>query len=436
MSYNANITTRILDPVFDKKNFRSEWRLNRDSVYLSNMRLINMGMIDSDPIPTQQPFNPVVGAFCIKSIHLYDGNQLIDQVLEASLYRAFQTYNNSHDENLSVENFVSKSNLTFITTGNQSIENNKPKLDDITIKMLYDYHQTDTDTNSTDETSWFSLKGFLSFLSSSLYVPTDVFKNLRLVIQWKSPAELKELMVDQTKNYNTLENCALIVDEVNPSDARSAMMNNYQGVVYRAIEHDMVNVNAITGLGANETKVQQNSFLVNGFNNKQVERLLAIQTPTDNSTYISANKLLGGGNQISVAQHESTFQFKVNGANKLPRDGYTRKNQRLASLTDSYGECTVVPTSNFVYVPGMTPLLSDGSAGGLDDRNVRGLQGQFDYSCCEIRDNISELVVQYNRTGVAGNAGLNQALRLNLFGEVNKAVSVDKSSKSYVVQYL
>jgi hypothetical protein len=440
--YNANVTTRILDPVFDRKNFRSEFRLNRDSVYLSNMRLIQMGMVDtSTSPPTSTFFNPVIGAFCIKSIQLFDGNQLLDQMLEASLYRAFKTFNTSHDENLSIDSWVGKTNLTFAATGNQSIAANTAKVDDITIKGLFQSgNLTSSDAEfaiDTEKTSWLSLKGFLGFLTSSLYVPTDVFKNVRLVIQWKSPAELKDLLVDQTLSYATLEGCALVVDELNPSDARDAVMRNYEGVVYRAVEHDMVTVPAITGLAANESRAQENSFLINGFNGKQVERLLAIQSPTDQATWVDAGELLGAGNQASTAQRLSTFQFRVNGANKLPRDGYTRKNQRLAGLTDSYGECTLVPTSNFVYVPSIEPILSDGSAGTPNDsQNIQGLMGQFDYTCCELRESVTELVVQYSRTGVAGNAGLTQSLRLNLFAEVNKAVSVDKSSKGYVVQYL
>ena len=92
--YSRDITTRIIDPQFDRENFRTEWRLPSNTVYLSNMRLIDMG-IDTDNGGGQVPYNPLVGAFCIQSIQLFDGNQLLDQLQEASIYRAFQNFNNN-----------------------------------------------------------------------------------------------------------------------------------------------------------------------------------------------------------------------------------------------------------------------------------------------------------------------------------------------------
>ena len=64
------------------------------------------------------------------------------------------------------------------------------------------------------------------------------------------------------------------------------------------------------------------------------------------------------------------------------------------------------------------------------------MQGHTDWTAVEIREPVKELIVEYSRTGVHGNADLNQALRLNLFAECVKAVSVDKKNMSYVVQYL
>ena len=40
MSSYGNITTRIIDSVFDRANLRVEFRLPADNLYLSNMRLV------------------------------------------------------------------------------------------------------------------------------------------------------------------------------------------------------------------------------------------------------------------------------------------------------------------------------------------------------------------------------------------------------------
>ena len=127
-----------------------------------------------------------------------------------------------------------------------------------------------------------------------------------------------------------------------------------------------------------------------------------------------------------MAQFKNQFQFRVNGANKLPRDGYTRKNQRLAQLTESWGEFNLVPTANFVYVPQMNALVP-----GL----LNGSLGKVDYTCVEVKERVNELQIEYKRTGVegAGNVKINQAIKLNLFGEVAKSLEV--SGDSYNIRY-
>ena len=45
--YSSEITTRLIDPVFDKSNFRSEYRLMNDTVYLASLRLLNVGLSSS-----------------------------------------------------------------------------------------------------------------------------------------------------------------------------------------------------------------------------------------------------------------------------------------------------------------------------------------------------------------------------------------------------
>ncbi len=66
--YNSSITTRLIDPVFDKEKFRSEFRLQPDTAYLTNLRLLSVG-VKSTPA---QALNPLTGSQgCIKSIQLY-----------------------------------------------------------------------------------------------------------------------------------------------------------------------------------------------------------------------------------------------------------------------------------------------------------------------------------------------------------------------------
>ena len=84
--YNSTVKTRIIDPVFDRSNFRTEYRLGgTDALYLSNMRLLDMGI----SVDKATKLMPLTGAFCMKSIQMFDGNKLLDQMQEASIYKTF-----------------------------------------------------------------------------------------------------------------------------------------------------------------------------------------------------------------------------------------------------------------------------------------------------------------------------------------------------------
>lgn len=409
--YNSNISTKIVDPVYDKSNFRTEFRLPAGEVYLSNMRLGNYGL------NTTSPTLPGTGAFCMQSIQIYDGNQLLDQVLEATLVKNFEAYNNTNDSNLSVECTLSRNAMGYLPVGNQTKQGgqNIPDPNDIEIVAA-------SADNQGSRRAWLSLKNFLPFLGASLYVPSTIFKNLRIVINWKSDlGDRKNLIRNANDDVDTYEDTFLIVDQMNNDQAVDKASKAYKGVVYKCIEHDSVYVPQINP-PADGILQQDNKFLVNGFNNKSVSSFRVTQTPLQQDTWRFNNINEGFSNQGSVAQWGTEYQFRVNGSNKLPRNGYDRRNQRLAQLTDTYGICNL-PFLNYTYIPALYPILP------------YDVNGELDYTGCNIDDRVNELIVEMKRTGVAGNPKLNQALRLNMFGEVTKAVSLNKDG-SYVVSYI
>jgi len=421
--YNGNILTRIIDPVFDSATFKTEFRLNAvDSVYLSNMRLINSG-IESNPNTAP---NGATGQFCFESIQLYDGNVLLDQILEASIWKTFRNIKHTNDENASVESILSQTLLGYVASGEPTFEagNGDYESDSVKVNTWVDIEE------STGRKSWISLKDFIPFLDASFYLPTNTFKNLRLVINWKNPNQLKDLVLVKTGVLSTYEDCSLVVDEIVSRPAIDLINKNYKGLSWQTIENDSVLVDAITGIPADGEKQQDKKYLINGFNNKTLDRLTVVQTPIDSATWqnpADANRNIWGANQASMAQFKNQFQFRVNGSNKLPRDGYTKKNQRLAQLTEAWGEFNLIPSSNFVYVPQMTPVVDNSLAGAL---------GNVDYTCVEVKEKVQELQLLYKRTGVhgAGNVKINQSVRLNLFGEVSKNLEV--MGDSYNIKYM
>lgn len=412
--YNGNILTRIIDPVYDSQNFKTEFRLNApDVAYLSNMRLINMG-IASQPLTN---YDSAVGAFCMESIQLYDGNVLLDQVLNASIWNTWKNLNTTNDANMSVESVIKGHQLGYMAEGaakysaTDRLEQSSFPVEVYPVRSIY---------NQTDNSALFDLKSFLPFLTSIMTLSTRTFKNLRLVINWKNPAQLKDLVQLRTTTLNTQINTALVVDMVQSPDAVDALTRAYKGHTWQAVENDRVFVQELVP-PADSTEVQDVKVLVNGFNNKTLHRLNVVQTPLEQGTWVNGNNTLWGSNQTSVATWNTQFQFRVNGANKLPRDGFTKRNQRLAQLTEAYGEVNLFPTQNFTYVPIMTAQLS-----GVT--NVSYGQGKVDYTAVEIKERVNELQLLYKRTGVAGNNLLNQPLHINLFGEVSKSLEVNGDS--------
>ena len=405
--YSSEITTRLIDPIFDKSNFRSEYRMQNDTVYLASLRLLNVGLSSS----ATNGYNKLLGSLgCIESIQLFSGNELLDQILQATLLNALRSANTNNNDNLSLNRYLKHSRLGYLAQGDQSYDSisGGQELDDIKVTV----QQDSTTGASTSAKSWISLKDMLPFLAASNHIPTDTLKNLRLVVNWKQ--DLKDMIVqDRTATLASLTGSILVADEMNPSPERDAVMKSYQGVRYRPIEHDSVHVPAVSGTSASALEVEQQSkFSLNGFLNKKLHKVAIVKTPTDSTTWVSGNANEGFANQGSLALWKERLQIRVNGSNKLVGNGVTRPNQRLAMLTDAYGTFNVVPGQQVTY-------LAEGN-NQIDDFET---QGQLSYDGLIIDEpSVREFVVEMDRTGVYQNEGLNQALTLNLFGETEKAV--------------
>ena len=425
MSSYSNVTPRIIDSVFDRANGRLEFRLPAGNVYLSSFRLINIG-VNATPATTK--YNPVLGALAaIKSITLFDGAEQLDTLRLAPLLNSLKHLNKRNDENLSMNRFLKHIGLGYVANGTYGIATNAFTKDGVKVA------EQNPQSNTAGDKAWISLKDLLSFLGASLVVPTTLFKQLRLVIEYNSATEAaKYLDSDNATAVSTTSDALLLVDEVNEGDMKSMLMKNYQGVVYRPLETDQVVV-PTTGAGADTAAdaqpSQSNNFLMNGFNNKKLRRVMIVNAPTDSSTWYDTNALQGYGELASVASWKSNVQLRVNGANKLPASGIGSSadgsvgNRRLAKLVDTWGDFNIIPGQQFTQFPGSANYIANGS-----------LVGQQDIFGCEVQEHIRELQVQFDRTGIFGNAKTTQPLNLVVVGEVEKALTL--SGDRYIIQYV
>ena len=221
MSSYSNVTPRIIDPVFDRSN-RAEFRLPAGNVYLSSMRLINIGAVTATAATN---YNPVLGALCaIKSLTLFDGSEQLDTLRLAPLILAMKNLNRRNDENLSMNRFLKSVGLGYVTSGQYSTTNEALDKDDVQVRQQNPRPEAQA-VAATQQKAWISLKDLLSFLGASLVVPTTIYRQLRLVIEFNDAAELKFLLSKTNAAAPaSINDTLLLVDEVNDGDMKDMLM--------------------------------------------------------------------------------------------------------------------------------------------------------------------------------------------------------------------
>ena len=99
-------------------------------------------------------------------------------------------------------------------------------------------------------------------------------------------------------------------------------------------------------------------------------------------------------------------------------------NRQLSYLNDSWGIFNIVSGSQFSALANNSRYLPTG---------ITALQGQQSYIGLNIDATIAELQLHYDRTVVFDNAKNNQPYNLNLYGEVEKAVVMNKDGTYNVI---
>ena len=422
--YSGAVSTRILEPVSHSQR-RTEFRINDDEVYLSNIRLINVGA-DTD---TSSEGNGSVGLpSIIKSIHLYSGNQLLDQVTDWNMWACFKGINHENSTQSSIRRENDGNAFGFEAIGSTDWHTTEefPNRQGIKQTQVNEESNLSFDNSDSANTAWISLREVFGFLKSSPVVPTNILRNLRLVINYNNRTEMNNIALDDNIGSLDVYRPLLIVDEMNESPQRTASMNGYTGITYESVENDVIVDRAIVG-PADGTKAVENTYLLNGFNQKYVDKFVVALQPTLATTWEGVasntnNELVG--NLGSMSCNKSRLQFRVNGQNKFMGCTVEGKMKRLGYVVDYCGEMNVPVGGNFTNLTN-TEVVS-----------TTDYIGHIDYTVCPVEEYCNELKLTFGRdaVGATGNDNSNQQLLINCFGIVRKNLRVNRDG-SFVISY-
>jgi len=398
--YSSNLKTYLVDAVRDIKKRRVEFRLDKvDCVYTSNIRILNIGV---EATGASQHYNILLGGLgIIKSIQILDGKKVLDKLDNFADWVSFKHQLNTNDENRDINNEMFKNALGF-THGDINANKNAivPEYDNVVIA------QNDNDNNAV-----LYLSKYLNFLKEARILPTQIFQNLSVIIDYTTDYA----NVSTAADINDTVEPVLAVDEIYNEEQAKALVSQFKEVQWEAIESDMVYLsNVATQPNANYT--------IKGFDGgKLLNRLLVQRKPTS-----VPNSEVGRVGSTAMSQLKE--QFVINGRNKLPGfNGIEDNNERLGLLIDTFGEINVLPGSNQVSIA---------DSANTHVQTCARLIGNQSYTGLIIGEKVDELQYQMKRSVATAPASeANNEHNINFFGEVSKGLMV-KGASDYDVVYL
>jgi len=431
--YTDNVKTHLIDPVYNRGNYRAEFRLQGGTAYMSNLRMANLGIYGINA----KKYNAMAGVCgLIRQISLMDDSTLLDQILEFPVWWAFKNYNRPNQENMNLQHRLQCNEM-----GNYIKENadSKCHMGTYEIRTL----QTAADEASASK-GWLDLREVFPILRNLQFLDTKFFKNLKVVIEFNDNVD--QMLQESDLGVGTTAQPLMIADEI------LVDVPGFSGVQYVGIEHDRVVLPAVTIDGEiSETVKSANvskQFKIRGFENKTVGRMLIAKNSNNSATYKSGTTCFRGGALLSVANNNELLQLSVNGSQLFPFKGLVGDMRRLAKLNDVWGPCSTKP-------------FQAGQAWRVDNanninRNVYTQNGEqeisnMDYYGININDVVMDLQLDFDRRGVyvytdsshtkatddafSANVPENVSQNFNIFCEVYKAIKPNGNG-GYTVQYV
>lgn len=430
-AYNQSSITRIIDPIIDVANNRVEFKFPSNTLLSANVRVLNLGAV----LATGQAatdYNRLAGGLAIiKNIYLENNGETIDQILDVNSWIAFKEQRKSHEEAQSVARNLAGNGLGLLYNQTQklgrSIETKEIK-----------------DTLATSGKCMLNLKDVLPFFSASQVIPTAIFSDLRLIIEYDT--DVVKLSTRSTTILDTLMlNPFISVEEVLDRQLVAQMTADYQGVSFQSIERDLATISTTkaataVAIGDNPTDlnlaVNRHSALLKGYDNKYLSRILiVVKTLAPNGYKASATAVAGGGGLGGVSVLRPVVNVVVNGSNKLAGVGLNSQSEIQARCIDTWGDLCVSTLAN-------APSVFDS---GNVYQSALEYVGYQSYIGLEIREFIQNLSIDFGFSAQVNSDALvaadqsfdrlNDSMHLLVFGECRKSIMMGGSG-GYTISYM
>lgn len=417
----GGIQTSLTDPHLNKSQRIVEFRLDKlDAMYLSNLRIANLGYYGDASGNLQ--FANGVGRI-IDRISLLDGQTQISQQTHFSRWNTFTSLRTSNENNRNVQHQLTGSGLGFEV---------KHLYDGVTYCAEVGQSNAQKKHESSDSNTfhaWFDVKAALPFLQVAPVLSTNVFKNLRLVIEYKQSV---------FASSDTTLQPILIADEMVDEKVKASLMRSMKQMDFIENEHDSFVMDAVQDLSANKLTIDQTLIKqVRGFNNKLVNRMVIMNEPMElEDSEKDTTLLFNDGSQLLFRQKNNV---RLNGRTLLQADGIDTPAKSTSYATDVWGTMNVVANKNFVHNSNVAPKNS------LYSSNLKKVLDKFDYRAFRINERVETLEVVVGRTGcydaqkhadgkTQSKLPVNAKLLVHVFGECVKRININ-SDGSYLIGY-
>jgi len=415
--YTNSVYTKIYNSVFDQSKYRSEFRLEADTLFLSNMRILNLGLTSTEA--TDKRYNLVngVGAI-IKNIYLYDGSVILDKVINFGDYSAFTAYNKSNQVNSDLAKLLSRNSLGFVYEREPNNANSASK--NILIKETFpNAPDIPRATQENTPMGFLNLREVFPLLKGAgglKYIHTGLFKNLRVVIEYNIAGSVTAGLGEVTATTMPI----LVADCLQDPAVASKFLSEFKQQTWVSNEVESVVVPASTTVGT-----QSEKFRLTGALGKTVNYMLVQKKGvTGLSTLYDSH--------ASETMVDETFQIRCNGEDVLPESGVVSSNHRLALLHDTFGVC------NAHTCAAELPMYNVGQFIEGDTNADPKRAGRLDYFGCAINQKVGSLDLLYGRK-ISTTAGVpakyRGAITLNVFYGIVKQIVKDGKG-GYSVLYL